>query len=129
MRNGLLMWSTNLIVPTSVPSLERREAPSETHYLKNPCVSLKKWFVRHMPFGEIANADWTILDETGAKIWASHTYDASVGGIQKVTFTDNRPPAGILRTGGYLVRHESNGANYHRSRANMIADASLRLLF
>ena len=77
------------------------------------------------PFGNIVTADWTVLDEMSSLIWAGHTYNTAAGGKQVVSFTDGRDPAGILTAGSYLVRHESNGANYHRSRANTIADTML----
>jgi len=121
----LLMRSTTLILPSvgaleGVSASEVRDALSE-----EPIRIIEEVVNTDSSFGEIVNADWTILDETAAKIWADHTYDTTAGGIQKVTYTDDRPNAGILRAGSYLVRHESNGANYNRSRANIIADTLL----
>ena len=82
--------------------------------------------VRHDdPFGNIVTADWTVLDETSSLMWANHTYNQATGGKQIVSFTDGRRSAGILTSNSYLIRHESNGANYHRGRANTLADTML----
>ena len=43
-----------------------------------------------LPLTEIG-IDWTVPRQVGAEIWARHDYDASVGGIQQVSFTDGRP--------------------------------------
>ena len=78
-----------------------------------------------LPLTEIVTADWTVLDEVGAEIWASHDYDASVGGIQQVSYTDGRPTAGILVAGSFLLRHESNGGNYNPGRASVLSETFL----
>jgi len=77
------------------------------------------------PFTDIVTADWTIYDETSSKLWSDHTYNASLGGTQKVYFTDGRPSAGILTSNSLLLKYDSNGANYNRGRANMISDKLL----
>lgn len=76
-------------------------------------------------FGAIVTADWTVLGEDSSKLWGGHNYDAAAGGLQRVSWTDGRPAAGILTTGSFLVRHDSDGANYHRGRASIVADKLL----
>ncbi len=88
------------------------------------------WLIEHvvendLPFTEIVTADYAVMDEIAAKIWNDHTYDFSTGGKQQVYWLDNRPVAGLVTSNGMLFRHISNGANYHRSRVNMLTDAFL----
>lgn len=78
------------------------------------------------PLTEMVQANWTILDEWGAKAWASHSgYDAAQGGEQVVQFTDGRPGGGVLLTNAMLARWGSAGANAHRGRADMVSDTLL----
>ena len=88
------------------------------------------WLIEHvvendLPFTEIVTADYAVMDEIVAEIWNDHTYDFSTGGKQQVYWLDNRPVAGLVTSNGMLFRHISNGANYHRSRVNMLTDAFL----
>lgn len=89
-------------------------------------INIVKEVVRtDLPFGTIVTADWSMLDNVSHKIWANHTYNEVQGGLQKVYFIDGRPAAGILTSNSFLMRHESNGSNYHRGRASIIADKLL----
>ena len=88
------------------------------------------WIIEHiiendLPFTEIITADYTLMNEVAAELWNDHTYDFTTGGMQQVYWTDERPTAGILSSNGILFRHQSNGANYHRSRVNMLSDVFL----
>jgi hypothetical protein len=58
-------------------------------------------------------------------MWAGHDYDTLQAGLQRVNFTDGRPAGGVMTTGPFLVRHESNGSNYHRGRASILSDVFL----
>ncbi len=124
----LRMRSVDLVVPNTIPGtdvdlgtgVEVRDALAEEP------LRIVGEVVRHdLPLTELVTADWTVLDETGAQIWAHHTYDAAQGGEQVVSYTDGRPAAGILSTSGFLRRHESNGGNLNRGRASVLSDVFL----
>ena len=124
----LRMRSVDLVVPNTIPDtdvylgtgVEVRDALAEEP------LRIVGEVVRHdLPLTELVTADWTVLDETGAQIWADHTYDTAQGGQQVVSYTDGRPAAGILSTSGFLKRHESNGGNLNRGRASVLSDVFL----
>ena len=62
------------------------------------------------------------MDEIVAEIWNDHTYDFSTGGKQQSIgwITDQ-----LTCDKQWMFSHISNGANYHRSRVNMLTDAFL----
>lgn len=89
-------------------------------------LALIEYVVRNdMPFTEIVTANWSVLNEVSSLMWDNHDYDQSTGGEQKVQWTDGRPQSGIISSNGMLIRHPSNGANYHRGRANVLSDSLL----
>ncbi len=97
--------------------LQREQGLSE-----EPLALIERVVMEDMPFTEIVTADWTVLDETAATIWADHTYDFDLGGEQEVEWLDQRPAAGVLTTNSMLIRWDSNQSNVNRGRANMVSD-------
>jgi hypothetical protein len=121
----LLMRSTELrLLQTgpmaSVPMGEISRALSE-----EPLALIEHVVMHDRPFTEIVTADYTLLDGRAAKIWRDHDYDPQGPDLQQVRWTDGRPAAGILSTNGLWTRHPSNGANYHRGRANRVSSTLL----
>jgi hypothetical protein len=96
--------------------MERERAMSE-----EALALIETVVMNDMPFTEVVTADWTVLDEAAATMWADHTYDFEELGEQVVDWTDGRPSAGVLTTNSMLVRWESAGGNYNRGRANMVS--------
>ena len=78
-----------------------------------------------MPLTTLVTADWTVLDDVSSEIWADHDYDTALGGVQVVSYTDGRPAAGILSTNSFLLRHDSDGANFNRGRSSILSEALL----
>ena len=127
----LRMRSVELTLPASVgrdgedeivlgTQKEMRDALAE-----EPLDLIAEVVRQDLPFSEIVTADWTVLDDVSAQVWDGHDHDADVGGLQVVRFTDGRPAAGILSTGGFLLRHDSNGRNYNRGRSSVLSEALL----
>lgn len=76
------------------------------------------------PYTDLVTADTTYVNEVGALLWGL-SYDPSVGGVQETRWSDGRPLAGVLSSSKLLLRYESAGSNFHRARANVIADKLL----
>ena len=121
----LLMRSPRLTLP-SIGDLNGQDAISVRNALaEEPLDLIREVVMSNRPLTEIVTADWSVVDDVSSKIWSGYDYDEALGGRQKVDFIDERPVAGILSTGSFLMRHESNGANYHRGRASVVTDAFL----
>jgi hypothetical protein len=69
------------------------------------------------PWTEIATADYTMANEVLAQAWPV-AYPEGATGWQPVSWTDGRPPAGVLSTNGLWWRYTSTMENYNRGRAN-----------
>ena len=80
--------------------------------------------LRDAPYTEIVTAQSTLTNEVGAIIFGQD-WDPSGEEWQVTTWGDARPVAGILSESALWLRHISDGSNYHRGRANLIADALL----
>lgn len=76
------------------------------------------------PLTEIVTADWTMADANLAEAYGL-AYDDGGDVWQESAYTDGRPLAGVLSTNAFWLRHQSNGSNYHRGRANAISRALL----
>lgn len=86
-------------------------------------------FIEHLvltdrPFTELVTADDMQTNEVTALIYGID-YDAAVGGWQASTWPDARPRAGILSSAQVWRRWESDGSNFNRGRANMVASRLL----
>jgi len=76
------------------------------------------------PYTEILTADWMWADRTLAKIYGL-PFDPDGPVLQLSWWTDGRPAAGLLSSSELFHRHASNGNNFHRGRANLIASTFL----
>ena len=73
-------------------------------------------------FTEIVTTDVVMVDEVGAAAWRVSGYDKQAGGWQAVKWNDERPQGGgVLASSALWHRHQSNGNNYHRARANLVS--------
>ncbi len=90
-----------------------------------PLALIERVVLEDRPFTDVVTSSTTVLDAVGAKIWSGHDYAAGGPDEQEVHWTDHRPAAGVLSTNALWSRHPSNGSNYNRGRANVIADALL----
>jgi len=77
-----------------------------------------------LPYTDIVTADYSMTSRLGAPLWGAD-FDPSGADWQVVRYGDDRPAGGILSSNGMWVRHNSNGSNYHRARANTISRALL----
>lgn len=76
------------------------------------------------PYTKIVTANYTMANATTAAVWGlAHTGPADQW--KRATYTDGRPPAGILSTSAIHHRHRSTGFNFNRGRANEISSALL----
>lgn len=127
----LRMRSAALMLPTSVgrdgaePLVLGTLREMQDALAEEPLNLIAEVVRQDLPFSEIVTADWTVLDDVGAQVWHGHDYDPDLGGLQIAHFHDERPPAGILSTSAFLLRHESNGRNFNRGRASIVSEALL----
>lgn len=85
--------------------------------------------VRHViandrPYTEILTADYMLTNEPLSLMYGLD-YDPSGPAWQVSRWSDERPHAGLLSSAELWRRHESAGSNFHRLRANFIADTFL----
>jgi hypothetical protein len=73
-----------------------------------------------LPYSEFVTADWTINNHILAE-WSPVTYPQGETGWKKVTYTDNRPKAGVLVSNGLWWRYTSTQNNANRGRANIVS--------
>lgn len=122
---ALLMRSVDLTFPQLGPHLRTPQRALMDAVSEEPLALIERVVTEGRPFSDIVTADTTVLDDVAARMWAGHAYETSVGGEQEVQWRDGRPAAGILSTNGLWARYPSNGTNYNRGRANLIASALL----
>jgi len=73
------------------------------------------------PFTEIVTADYVLVDDLNARMYGlPYDFDSSET-WQMSTWNDERPKAGLLSSAEVWRRFESDGSNFHRGRANMVA--------
>lgn len=65
---------------------------------------------------EVTTADTTMANELLGSIWPVE-YPDGAAGWQEVSYTDGRPPAGVLATNGLWWRYNTGEFNLSRSRA------------
>ncbi|MCB9681551.1 MAG: DUF1800 family protein [Alphaproteobacteria bacterium] len=121
----LLQRSVDLNYPPLGPLIDATRQELVGAVAEEPLALIERVVTQGLPFTDIVTADWTVLDSTASQMWSGHDYPQGASGEQVVHYTDGRPLAGILSTNGLWARHVSAGSNYHRGRANLIADALL----
>jgi hypothetical protein len=85
--------------------------------------------VRHVvmndrPYTEIVTADYMLANEVVAVLYGIDI-DPSVSGWREARWPDGRPHAGVLSSSQLWRRHVSAGSNFHRLRANVVAETLL----
>jgi len=73
-----------------------------------------------LPYTDLVTADWTMVDENLAEVYQTD-YPEDGEGWQKVSYTDDRPAAGVLGTNGLWWRYVSTDSNANRKRANTLS--------
>lgn len=73
-----------------------------------------------LPLTEIVTADYILANDVIALMYGV-PYDFDAGGWQLSQWIDDRPRAGLLASSKLWNRWESNGSNFNRGRANMVA--------
>lgn len=119
-----LTRTNDSVLPQLGPLLNTPRTAINRSLTEEPLALIEHVVLNDQPYTQIVTADYTVIDEVNALIFASQ--DRTAGdGEQVAYFTDNRPAGGILSTDGLWVRHVSNGSNFHRARANMVSDKLL----
>lgn len=73
------------------------------------------------PYTEIVTADYMLTDDVNAKMYGV-PYDFDSGEEWQISaWPDERPRAGLLSSAEIFRRWESDGSNFHRGRANLVA--------
>ena len=73
-----------------------------------------------LPYTEIVTGDWTMANSLLGAAWPV-SYPEDGNGWLPVSYTDDRPTAGILSTNSLWWRYMSNQSNANRNRANAVS--------
>ena len=73
------------------------------------------------PLTDIFSEPQVYADELLVRIYGLQGWDPDGEEVQRLDWVDGRPEAGILASSALWMRHESNGSNYHRGRANLVS--------
>lgn len=107
-----------------LPGLGPLEGVSETEIneavVEEPLALVEHIVMSGEPYTALVTADYTVANAVSAAMWG-YPYTEGGAAWQRVSHVDGRPGAGILSTTGLWVRHTSNGRNYHRARAALLA--------
>ncbi|MEM7155919.1 MAG: DUF1585 domain-containing protein [Myxococcota bacterium] len=123
LHNDALLVGTEVQFP-QLPPFEDVGSFTLGHSVMQGPLRLAEYVVMEdRPYTELVTADYAIVDELAASIQAL-PYDPGGPELQTTEWTD-RPAAGVLSDAALYVRHRSNGANYHRGRANAVSKAFL----
>ncbi len=74
-----------------------------------------------LPFTDLVTAQYALVDDVTANMYGVPYDFESAEKWQMSAWHDERPKAGILSSAQVFRRWESNGSNFHRARANMVA--------
>lgn len=118
------------ILPALGPLAERgNEADFVREVSEEPLRLIEYVAVHDRPFGEIVTADYAIASDLAIRVWGAADAPGQAPspppGWRRVVWDSGQPMAGILSSGALWLRHPSNGSNYHRGQAEVIADALL----
>jgi hypothetical protein len=87
---------------------------------EEPLMLVEHIVMNDLPLTDIVTAEYMLTDDITARIYGV-PYDFTLGGWQLSAWADDRPKAGLLSSAQVWRRWESNGSNYNRGRASMIA--------
>ena len=105
------------LLGTSVRDIHR--ATSES-----PLLLVERIVDEGRPYTEIVTADWMLTNGVLGTVYGL-PHDPAGPEWQQATWSDGRPMAGLLSDSELYRRFESAGSNFHRLRANFIAETFL----
>lgn len=91
---------------------------------EEPLELVRHVVMNHRPYTEIVTADYMLANEVVAAMYGIEL-DPAVSGWQEARWPDGRPHAGVLSSSQLWRRHVSAGSNFHRLRANVVAETLL----
>lgn len=89
-----------------------------------PLALVEHIYANDLPMTELVTSELAFANDVTATMYGLD-YDESLGGWQATRWSDARPPAGLLSSAQVFRRWESDGSNFNRGRANMLADVFL----
>lgn len=116
----LLMRSEDVSLPALGPLERTLDNALNEAIVEEPLALVEHIVMADEPYTAVVTADYTVANAVSAALWG-HEYDPEGAEWQRANFVDRRPGAGILSTSGLWLRHPSNGRNYHRERAALLA--------
>jgi len=76
--------------------------------------------VEDRPWSEISTSETVMVDETLAAVWPVEGYPDGETGWHAATWTDGRPPVGVLASNGLWWSYPSDEFNQNRARASAL---------
>jgi len=92
--------------------------------VEEPLALVEHIYANDLPMTELVTSELAFANEVTATMYGLD-YDHAAGGWQATRWADARPPAGLLSSAQVLRRWESDGSNFNRGRADMVADVFL----
>jgi len=135
---ALLMRSERIVLPSMGPLFGVDQGDVFRSLAEAPLRLIEDIVMADQPYTEIVRADYTMANEISAAVWGLN-YETGGDEWQALPWAMDSSPiimnppggpvpraaAGILSSSELWLRHYSNGSNYHRARANLIARALL----
>lgn len=100
---------------------EDQEYPWERSVGQEPLRLIARLIANDEHWGRVATADFTMATEITAALWPVEGYPTGDAGWSEVSWTDSRPPVGVLATNGLWWRYTSNDYNANRARVAAIS--------
>jgi hypothetical protein len=91
---------------------------------ESPLVFVESVVTQDLPYTTVVTADWMMTNAVLAAMYGL-AFDPNGAEWQESRWSDGRPLAGLLSDSELWRRHVSNGYNFHRGRANVVADKFL----
>lgn len=122
----LLRTDTQFQLPVEGPLEEMGANQADIYYstTESPLRFVEKVVMEDMPYTTVVTADWMLSNDVLAAMYGL-PYEDDGEEWQVSRWSDGRPLAGLLSDSEMWRRHVSNGYNFHRGRANVVADKFL----
>lgn len=111
-------------LPAKGPLTGRKLGELYNAHSEEPLELVRHIVANDRPYTEVVTADYMLTNEPLSVMYGL-AYDPSGPDWQVSHWSDDRPHAGLLSSSELWRRHESAGSNFHRLRANFIADTFL----
>jgi len=116
---------TRPIVPAAFSLADVNEAAIFKSVDEAPLRLIEDVIMSDRPLQDLLSEEHVYADELLVRIYGLEGWDPNGPEVQPLKWIDGRPAAGVLSSSALWMRHESNGSNFNRGRANLVSDVFL----